>query len=74
MSHRGLQTVEIPVSGMACGNCVRAMERKLSTSPGLSPARVDLAGGPAAVVFDAGRTRLPDLLQAIAQLGYTVPQ
>jgi copper chaperone CopZ len=70
----GLQTVEIPVSGMTCGNCARAVERKLSTSPGVSSARVDLAGGTATVQFDAARTELTDLLHAIEQLGFTVRQ
>jgi Cu+-exporting ATPase len=50
------------------------VERKLSNSPGVSSARVDLAAGVAAVEFDADRTKLPDLLHAIEQLGYTVPQ
>jgi copper chaperone CopZ len=40
----------------------------------VSDARVDLAGGTATVEFDADRTKLPDLRQAIEQLGYTVQQ
>jgi len=70
----GLQTVKIPVHGMTCGNCARTVERKLSTSPGVSSAQVDLAGGTATVEFDADHTKLPDLLHAIKQLGYTVQQ
>jgi copper chaperone CopZ len=68
----GLQTAKIPVTGMTWGNCVRSAERKLSTRPGVSSARVDLAGGTATIDFDADRTKLPDLLHAIEQLGYTV--
>jgi Cu+-exporting ATPase len=68
----GLQTATIPVGGMTCANCARSVERKLSANPGVSSARVDLAGGTATVEFDAGRTELPDLLRAIQQLGYTV--
>ena len=70
----GLQTVKIPVHGMTCGNCARSVERKLITSPGVSHAQVDLAGGTATVEFDADRTKLPDLRHAIEQLGYTVQQ
>jgi copper chaperone CopZ len=66
-----LQTVKIPVGGMTCGKCARAVERKLSTSPGVSSARVDLVGGAATVEFDADRTKTPDLRHAIEQLGYT---
>jgi copper chaperone CopZ len=57
---------------MTCGNCARSVERKLSTRPGVSNAHVDLAGGTATVEFDADRTKIPDLRQAIEQLGYTV--
>ncbi len=59
---------------MTCGNCARSVERKLSASPGVSSARVDLAGGTATVEFDADRTQLPELRRAIEQLGYTVRQ
>ena len=70
----GLRTVKIPVHGMTCGNCARTVERKLSASPGVASAHVDLAGGTATVEFDADRTKLPDLVNAIEQLGYTVQQ
>jgi copper chaperone CopZ len=70
----GLQSARIPVGGMTCGNCARSVERKLSTSPGVSSALVDLAGGTATVEFDADRTKLSDLLRAIQQLGYSVQQ
>ena len=67
-----LETVKIPVEGMTCGNCARTIERKLSTKPGVTKAHVDLAGGQATVEFDADRTTLPDLVNAIQQLGYRV--
>ena len=67
-----LETVKIPVGGMTCGNCARTVERKLSANPGVINARVDLAGGTATVEFDADRTKVPDLVTAIQQLGYTV--
>jgi len=69
-----LETVKLPVRGMTCGNCARTVERKLSNSPGVSAARVDLAGGTATVEFDADHTKLPDLVHVIEQLGYTVQQ
>jgi Cu+-exporting ATPase len=67
-----LETVQISVGGMTCGNCARTVERKLTANPGVVKARVDLAGGTATVEFDADRTKLPDLVSAIKQLGYTV--
>ena len=68
----GLETVKLPVRGMTCGNCARTVERKLCSSPSVSHARVDLAGGTATVEFDADRTKMPDLVHAVEQLGYTV--
>lgn len=70
----GIQSVQIRVSGMTCGNCARSVERKLANSPGVANARVDLAGGTATVEFDADRTKLSDLQRAIEQLGYSVQQ
>jgi Cu+-exporting ATPase len=69
-----LQTVKIAIIGMTCGNCARSVERKLLANPGVSSAHVDWAGGLATVEFDADRTKMPDLLRAIEQLGYTVQQ
>jgi len=69
-----IQIIDLAVRGMTCGNCARSVERKLATSPGVTSARVDLAGGSATVEFDADRTKLPDLVHAIEQLGYSVVQ
>lgn len=67
-----LETAQITVDGMTCGNCARTIERKLSSRPGVTKAQVDLAGGLATVEFDPDRTQLSDLLTAIQQLGYRV--
>jgi copper chaperone len=68
-----LETVTLPVSGMTCGGCVRAVERKLSSTTGVSKATVDLAGARATVEYDPGRTSVAALAGAIRQLGYEVP-
>jgi len=69
-----LQTVDIPVAGMTCGNCARTVERKLSATPGVAKAHVDLAGATAKVEFDPARTNVRELALAIEKLGYQVPQ
>ncbi len=68
-----LETVTLPVSGMTCDGCARAVERKLSSTAGVSKATVDLAGSRATVEYDPGRTSVPALAGAIRQLGYEVP-
>jgi copper chaperone CopZ len=68
------ETVNIPVTGMTCGGCARAIERKLSSTPGVSKAQVDLAGATATVQYDPVRTNVSELTAAIEKLGYQVPQ
>ena len=68
-----MQTIHLPVAGMTCANCARSIERKLSTTPGVSSARVNLDAATATVQFDPARARLSDLVGAIEQLGYQVP-
>jgi copper chaperone CopZ len=68
----GVETATIAVRGMTCGNCARTVERRLLSSPGVTKAQVDLARGAATVEFDVDRTKLPDLVRAIEQLGYSV--
>lgn len=65
-----LQSVQIAVSGMTCGNCARTVERKLSSTPGVSRVEVDLPGARATVEFDPERTSTAQLAAAIEQLGY----
>lgn len=69
-----LETVNLRVSGMTCGNCARTVERKLSAEAGVSKARVELAEATATVEFDPERTSVPALVRAIQQVGFDVPQ
>jgi copper chaperone CopZ len=68
------QTIKLPVSGMTCGNCAHIIERKLTATPGVSRAQVDLQAAIATVDFDPSRAKLPDLVSAIEQLGFQVRQ
>jgi copper chaperone CopZ len=55
---------------MTCGNCARSVERKLSSTPGVTKATVNLQDANAAVEFDADRVAPDALLNAVRQLGY----
>ena len=59
---------------MTCGNCARSVERKLSATPGVSKAQVDLAGAKATVEYDPARTNFDALAAAVESLGYQVPR
>ena len=67
------ESVKLPVSGMTCGGCARSVEKKLSATPGVKSAQVDLEGATATVQFDPGRVQVPRLIAAIEQLGFQVP-
>ena len=67
------ERLDLPVIGMTCAACANRIEAKLNRLPGVSAA-VNLAAERAHVVFDAGQTRPADLVEAIRQAGYEVPQ
>jgi copper chaperone CopZ len=67
------ETVTLPVTGMTCGGCARSIEKKLTATPGVANAKVDLEGARATVEFDPSRTEVPKLVAAIEQLGFQVP-
>jgi Cu+-exporting ATPase len=58
---------------MTCDNCARSVERKLSSTPGVTKVAVDLKAGHARVEYDPGRVKPDALANAVRQLGYEVP-
>jgi copper chaperone CopZ len=68
-----IQTLKMSVRGMTCGNCARSVERKLTATPGVQKASVDLQGASATVEYDADLVNPDALAGAIRQLGYEVP-
>ena len=67
------ETVTLPVSGMTCGNCARTVERKLTSTAGVSRASVNLDAASATVEFDPNKTEVSKLVAAIQQVGFEVP-
>ena len=66
------QTLKMMVGGMTCGNCSRSVERKLSATPGVTKATVDLVNASAIVEYDADLVTPETLANAVRQLGYEV--
>ena len=66
------QTLKMHVDGMTCGNCSRGVERKLSATPGVTKATVDLINASATVEYDADFVTPETLVNAVRQLGYQV--
>ncbi len=74
MSAASGERVDLPVSGMTCASCARAIELALGATPGVERARVNLATNTATVEYDAARAHVGDFIGAIEDLGYGVPQ
>jgi Cu+-exporting ATPase len=65
--------IELPIGGMTCAACARAVERQLGGTEGVENAGVNFATRTALVRFDPGRTRLESLIAAVEDIGYDVP-
>ena len=66
--------VDLPVSGMTCAACARTIERTLANTAGVERAHVNFATSTATVEYDEDRVHKPELVGAIEELGYGVPQ
>ena len=64
--------VEIPIVGMTCANCAKAITRKLNQLDGVLEADVNYANERAIVTLAAGSLEKSDLNAAIRQAGYDV--
>jgi copper chaperone CopZ len=58
---------------MTCGGCARSVEKKLSSTPGVTKVSVDLEGGRATVEYDGAAVQPETLANAVRQLGFEVP-
>jgi len=67
------QEITLPVSGMTCAACVRKVEKTLRGLPGVEEANVNLSAGKAGVTYDPSQVALPQMEQAITEIGYEVP-
>src|SRR6185312_7948790 len=68
------EEVELPIGGMTCAAWALAVEGQLSSSDGVDRASVNFAPRTARVLFDPSRTRIENLLAAVDEIGYEVPQ
>src|SRR3970282_1118229 len=66
----GVKQATLLLEGITCGACAWLIERRLGRLDGVRSADVNLAARRVQVEWDAGRTRLSSILQAIAALGY----
>ena len=64
----------LQIQGMTCASCVDRVEKALKAQAGVQEASVNLATEKAAVVYDPEKLGEKDLIRAVEDLGYRVPQ
>lgn len=67
---RGRVTVAIPVAGMTCAACPVAVRTALKKIDGVESADASREKKEAVVVFDAGKAKPEQFVEAINKLGY----
>jgi len=66
--------IDLPVAGMTCASCVARVEKGLARVPGVHLATVNLATERATVYVEPGVADRGDLVRAIVETGYEVPE
>lgn len=67
------KTSVLPVTGMQCANCARAITLNVSQLAGIKDARVDFKDEYLSVEFDPLQISEKEIMGCVRQLGYTVP-
>ncbi len=66
-----MELVKLAIGGMTCEGCVRTVERRLKSLPGVQSARVSLGAGEAEIGCLPGAMEATDLAAAVEKLGYS---
>ena len=64
-----METINLSITGMTCGNCVKHVEKALKGVAGVTEVEVDLAAGAARVVGDFSRGTAP-IIEVLDEEGY----
>ncbi|MBU2531540.1 MAG: heavy metal translocating P-type ATPase [Alphaproteobacteria bacterium] len=65
-----LKTTTLIVENMACGGCMRKVEKALGDVAGIEAVRANLSAKRVAVTGDAGRISAPQLVETLAAAGF----
>ncbi|WP_058486223.1 heavy metal translocating P-type ATPase [Defluviitalea phaphyphila] len=69
--YKKLEEIKLPIEGMTCAACSRAVERALNKLEGVEEASVNLSTENAFIKYDSDKIRLADINKAIIKAGYT---
>ncbi|WP_416188892.1 heavy-metal-associated domain-containing protein [Neisseria sp. CCUG17229] len=65
-----METITLNVEGMTCGGCVKSVTRILENTDGVAKAEVSLENKNAVIEFDATKTNVDALIEAIEDGGF----
>ena len=68
-----LERCDLSIEGMSCASCAVRIEKALDAQPGVASAAVNYASKRATVTFDPHAVHRGELVQKVADLGYSVP-
>jgi len=63
-------TLDLSITGMTCGSCVRHVTRALQDLDGVAEARVSLADGSARVAYDPEAATEAQVIESVEEAGY----
>lgn len=67
-----MENVNLNVSGMSCGHCVKAVEGSVGKLEGVSEVKVHLEDGKVNVAFNPEKVSLDKIKETIDDQGYNV--
>lgn len=65
-----METITLNVEGMTCGGCVKSVTRILENTDGVTKAEVSLENKNAVIEFNAAKTNVDVLIEAIEDGGF----
>lgn len=65
-----IREITIPISGMTCASCARAVERSVKKLNGIAEINVNYATEKATVKYDSSEVRISQMKDAITKAGY----
>lgn len=66
-----VQAIRLPIGGMSCAACAKAVECAVGKLPGVASVSVNFASEKASVNYDPSQVRMFEIKQAITKAGYT---
>jgi Cu+-exporting ATPase len=74
MSHdQGLESLDLPVSGMSCTACVERVRQALAGLPGVEPESLEVRMGRVELEYYAEAVNAASIRARIESLGYGIP-